>query len=48
MLTHPTLDKLNELGLHGMARVLGPITPLGGLMFIAGWGTVLAGALRRN
>ncbi|MCB0772017.1 MAG: DUF423 domain-containing protein [Flavobacteriales bacterium] len=36
------------LGLHGMARVLGPITPLGGLMFIAGWGAVLAGALRRN
>jgi uncharacterized membrane protein YgdD (TMEM256/DUF423 family) len=27
-------------------RWLGPVTPLGGLCFIAGWVTVLAGALR--
>lgn len=35
------------LAMPGLARVLGPITPLGGLMFIAGWATVLAGAFRR-
>ena len=27
-------------------RWLGPITPLGGLCFVAGWGTLLAAALR--
>jgi uncharacterized membrane protein YgdD (TMEM256/DUF423 family) len=36
------------LGIHGLARILGPITPLGGLMFIAGWGSILIGALRKD
>lgn len=35
------------LGIHGLGRVLGPITPLGGLMFIAGWAAILVGAVRR-
>lgn len=34
------------LGLQDIARILGPITPLGGLMFILGWGTILATAVR--
>lgn len=25
MLTHPTLDQLNQLGLHGMARAFGEL-----------------------
>lgn len=33
------------LGLEGIVRVLGPITPLGGLLFMAGWAVVLAQAL---
>lgn len=32
------------IGIHGLARVLGPITPLGGLLFMGGWATVLAGS----
>ncbi|MBS1547531.1 MAG: DUF423 domain-containing protein [Bacteroidetes bacterium] len=36
------------LGIQGLARVLGPITPLGGLLFMAGWGTLLAASLRRR
>jgi uncharacterized membrane protein YgdD (TMEM256/DUF423 family) len=36
------------LGLQGLTRVLGPITPLGGLLFIAGWGTLLVASLRRR
>lgn len=36
------------LGMPGLARVLGPITPLGGLMFIAGWAVVLVGAFRKT
>ncbi|MBS1570022.1 MAG: DUF423 domain-containing protein [Bacteroidetes bacterium] len=36
------------LGIQGLTRVLGPITPLGGLLFIAGWGTLLAASLRRR
>ncbi len=35
------------LGLQGIVRILGPITPLGGLMFIGGWATIFAGSLRR-
>lgn len=34
------------LGIQGWVTILGPITPLGGLMFIAGWGAVLVYALR--
>ena len=35
------------LGMPGLARVLGPITPLGGLMFIGGWAVILIGAFRK-
>jgi hypothetical protein len=27
MLTHPTLDQLNQLGLFGMAKAFDPATP---------------------
>lgn len=36
------------LGIAGWVRVLGPITPLGGLMFIGGWITILLGAVRKR
>jgi uncharacterized membrane protein YgdD (TMEM256/DUF423 family) len=36
------------LGIEGLTRVLGPITPLGGLLFLAGWGTLLVASLRRH
>ncbi len=35
------------LGIQGLTRVLGPITPLGGLMFIAGWAVILIGSFRK-
>src|SRR5690606_33781557 len=35
------------LGMPGLARVLGAITPLGGLMFIGGWAVILIGAFRK-
>ena len=35
------------LGIQGLVRVLGPITPLGGLMFIAGWAVILVGSFRK-
>jgi len=31
----------------GGPRWLGPVTPLGGVFFLAGWGLIVAGALRR-
>lgn len=36
------------VGIASWARALGPITPLGGLMFIAGWAVLLVGAFRRK
>lgn len=36
------------LGTDGLTRVLGPITPLGGLLFIGGWGVLLVAALRKG
>ncbi|MBL7983911.1 MAG: DUF423 domain-containing protein [Flavobacteriales bacterium] len=36
------------LGTQGLTRFLGPITPLGGLMFLAGWAVLLYGALRKS
>ncbi len=36
------------LGIQHWTRALGPITPLGGLMFIAGWAALLAGAFRKR
>lgn len=35
------------LGIQGLVNVLGPITPLGGLMFMVGWGTILVGSFRK-
>jgi len=32
----------------GGPRWLGPITPLGGLLLIGGWGTLIASALRKS
>lgn len=34
------------LSSHGLTSVLGPLTPLGGLCFIAGWVSLLITALR--
>lgn len=34
-------------GLQGWSGVLGPITPIGGLLFIAGWAVLFAAAWRR-
>ncbi len=36
------------LGIGNIAPVLGPITPLGGLLFMAGWATLLVTSLRKN
>lgn len=36
------------LGIQGLVRVLGPITPLGGLMFIAGWAVILVGSFPKG
>lgn len=35
-------------GIASWARALGPITPLGGLMFMAGWAALLVGAFRKG
>lgn len=36
------------LGLQSFTRVLGPITPLGGLLFLAGWAVVLYASLAKG
>lgn len=36
------------LGTDGLTPLLGPLTPIGGLSFMAGWIVVLAQALRRG
>lgn len=36
------------LGIQGLVKVLGPITPLGGLMFMVGWGTIFVGSFRKS
>lgn len=36
------------LGTESLTPVLGPITPLGGLMFIVGWAVLAYGALRKS
>lgn len=36
------------MGTEMLTRFLGPITPLGGLMFMAGWTVLLLGALRKS
>jgi len=35
-------------GTGSMTPILGPITPLGGLLFMAGWATLFVSALRKN
>ena len=35
-------------GLHSLTMVLGPITPIGGLLFIGGWLLLLISALRAD
>ena len=34
------------LGIEGWKNILGPITPLGGLSFIVGWGCLIAASLK--
>lgn len=34
-------------GLHALGGILGPITPVGGLLLMAGWATLLISAVRR-
>jgi uncharacterized membrane protein YgdD (TMEM256/DUF423 family) len=36
------------MGTDVLTRFLGPITPLGGLLFMAGWAALLVGALRNR
>ncbi len=36
------------LGTEALTPVFGPITPIGGLLFIAGWGVLLVSAFRGN
>ncbi len=36
------------IGIQSLTRFLGPITPLGGLLFMAGWTVLLIGAMRRS
>ena len=36
------------LGIESWSKILGPITPLGGLFFLAGWGLILYGTLKKN
>ncbi|MFZ1688161.1 MAG: DUF423 domain-containing protein [Flavobacteriales bacterium] len=36
------------LGIEGLTPVLGPITPLGGALFLAGWVVLLVAALRKG
>lgn len=44
-----SLYLLSTRELTGIAAVaLGPVTPIGGFFFIAGWGLVLVQAIRRN
>jgi len=36
------------LGTQALGSILGPITPLGGLLFMAGWALLLVNAVRRT
>lgn len=40
------LSTRDLLGTDGLSPVLGPITPLGGLLFLTGWAVLLLRALR--
>ncbi len=36
------------LGIESLSGILGPMTPIGGLFFIIGWGTILYGILKKG
>lgn len=40
------LSLKSQIGLAGAAKILGPITPLGGLTLIIGWGVLILYALK--
>ncbi|MBP6311014.1 MAG: DUF423 domain-containing protein [Flavobacteriales bacterium] len=42
------LSTRSLLGTQALTPLLGPVTPIGGLLFIAGWGTLLVLAIRGN
>jgi uncharacterized membrane protein YgdD (TMEM256/DUF423 family) len=42
------LSTREVLGTQGLTRILGPITPLGGSLYIGGWIALLVSALRRT
>lgn len=42
------LSTREVLGTQGLTRMLGPITPLGGLLYMGGWIVLLVSALRRS
>ncbi len=35
------------LGIESWSKIIGPITPIGGLFFIAGWGVLFYGILKK-
>jgi uncharacterized membrane protein YgdD (TMEM256/DUF423 family) len=42
------LSTREVLGTQGLTKILGPITPLGGSLYIGGWIALLVSALRRT
>lgn len=42
------LSTREVLGTQGLTKVLGPITPLGGSLYMGGWVVLLVSALRRS
>ena len=42
------LSTRDLLGMQGLGAVVGPITPLGGLLFMAGWAVLLITALKQT
>ncbi len=42
------LSTRDLLGMQGLGAVVGPVTPLGGLLFMAGWAVLLITALKRT
>jgi uncharacterized membrane protein YgdD (TMEM256/DUF423 family) len=42
------LSTRDLLGMPGLGAVVGPITPLGGLLFMAGWDVLLITALKQT
>jgi hypothetical protein len=42
------LSTREVLGTQGLTKILGPITPLGGALYMGGWVVLLVSALRRS